>query len=70
MADICEGGKDSLIVPPGGSRSLANATTFILENQERGVEMQQKAKEKAKKHIWKETEIKTVRVYEDTLDES
>lgn len=68
-ADICEDGKDSIMVPPGDSRSLANAMTFLLENQDICAEIGKRGREKAKKYTWEETAIKTVKIYEDALDE-
>lgn len=68
-ADICEDGKDSIMVPPGDSRSLANAMISLLENEDMAVEIGKRAREKAKEYTWKKTAIKTVKVYEDALDE-
>ena len=68
-ADICEDGKDSVIVPPGDSRSLADAMIFLLENEDVRKVLGRKAREKARGYTWKQVAIKTLKFYEDTMAE-
>ena len=66
-ADICEDRKDSIIVPCRDSESLTRAIIFLLENENVCKEIGRRAKEKAKSYTWKQTAIKTLKVYEDAL---
>lgn len=68
-ADICEDGKDSVIVPPGDSRSLANAMIFLLENEDVRKVLGRKAREKTRGYTWKRVTIETLKFYEDTMAE-
>lgn len=66
-ADICEDRKDSLIIPPGNSKSLADAMIFLLENEDVRQALGRRAREKARSYTWKHTALKTLKVYEDAL---
>ena len=66
-ADICEDRTDSILVPCRDSDSLAKAIIFLLENENVRKSIGRRAREKAKSYTWKQTAIKTLKVYEDTL---
>ncbi len=68
IPDIVNHGKNGLIIEPGNIKALADALTYLLENEDVRKKMGECGKKMVVNYSWKKIAEKTEKVYQDVLD--